>query len=544
MTTAPTATRPHPRSAKARKGIHIGPTKIPKWTLGWQILGWTREYLLQPDGPNAGEPWVFTDEQALFLLNWYAVDRDGRFVYRYGMLRRMKGWGKDPFAAALCCIEFIGPCRFGGWENGQAVAIPHSSAWIQIAAVAREQTKNTMTLFPGMLSPKASAEYEIDVGKEIIYAAHGQRRIEAVTSSPRALEGGRPTFTLKNESHHWLKNNEGHAMSQVIARNAAKSRDGSSRVLAISNAHSPGEDSDAEHDWEAWQKISQGVSTATGFLYDSLEAPGNVNLKDDASVMAAILAARGDSVWLDAERLLGEIRDPRTPPATARRYYFDQLAADEDRPFDVKRFERLARKDYTPAPGALIALGFDGSRKRDNTDLIATEVATGFQWVYGHWEPKVLGTDGELWIDGAEVEETVTDAFARYDVGKMFADPYYWQSEISVWEGRWGDKIVKFPTNSYRRMAVAVLNYRNAIETSVLSHDGDPRLVGAIANSHKQMHEFRDDNNERMFTIQKERSESPLKIDAAVAGVLSWAAREDVIAGGGLNTGEAGVFFA
>jgi len=56
------------------------------------------------------------------------------------------------------------------------------------------------------------------------------------------------------------------------------------------------------------------------------------------------------------------------------------------------------------------------------------------------------------------------------------------------------------------------------------------------------MHEFRDDNNERMYTIQKERSDSPLKIDAAVAGVLSWAAREDVIADGGLSEKERSVY--
>lgn len=32
----------------------------------------------------------------------------------------------------------------------------------------------------------------------------GARRIEAVTSSPRALEGGRPTFTVANETQHWV----------------------------------------------------------------------------------------------------------------------------------------------------------------------------------------------------------------------------------------------------------------------------------------------------------------------------------------------------
>src|SRR5690606_40001477 len=32
-------------------------------TLGWPILEWVTEYVLQPDGPQAGEPFTFTDEQ-------------------------------------------------------------------------------------------------------------------------------------------------------------------------------------------------------------------------------------------------------------------------------------------------------------------------------------------------------------------------------------------------------------------------------------------------------------------------------------------------
>jgi hypothetical protein len=75
-------------------------------------------------------------------------------------------------------------------------------------------------------------------------------------------------------------------MAKVIARNATKSRDGAARVLAISNAHEPGEDSDAEHDYEAWQAIEQGKSRATGFLYDSLEAPPDVELADELQLRA------------------------------------------------------------------------------------------------------------------------------------------------------------------------------------------------------------------------------------------------------------------
>ncbi len=187
-------------TATAPAPVRIGPEGLPDRTLGWEILGWTADYLLQPDGPRAEQPWNFTDEQVRFVLWWYAIDESGRFLHRSGVLRRMKGWGKDPLGAALCAVEFVGPCRFGGWDGENPIAVPHPAAWIQTAAVAKEQTRNTMTLFPGMLSRRAIEEYEIDLGKEIIYAHHGRRRIEAVTSSPRTLEGGRPTFVLKNEA--------------------------------------------------------------------------------------------------------------------------------------------------------------------------------------------------------------------------------------------------------------------------------------------------------------------------------------------------------
>ena len=122
-------------------------------TLGWAILEWTADYLQQPDGPNAGESWDYTDEQVRMILRWYAIDEHGRFVYRRGVIRRMKGWGKDPLCATIAAIELCGPCRFGGWDAAKKpVAIQHPAPWIQIAAVSRDQTRNTMTLFPGLFT--------------------------------------------------------------------------------------------------------------------------------------------------------------------------------------------------------------------------------------------------------------------------------------------------------------------------------------------------------------------------------------------------------
>ena len=534
-----TATAPR-RRTRTPAPITIGPTwkrnragfVLPKHTLGWQILGWTADYLLQPDGPDAGQPWKFTDEQARFVLWWYAIDAEGRFVWRYGMFRRMKGHGKDPLGAALCCIEALGPCRFARWERGLPIAEAHIAAWVQTAAVSRDQTRNTMTLFPGMLSPRAIEEFSIDLGKEIIYAESGRKRIEAVTSSPRALEGGRATFILKNETMHWLGPNEGHEMAKVIARNAAKSRDGSSRVLAISNAHAPGENSDAEHDYEAWRKVAQGLVpvSAAGILYDSLEAP-ETDLEDDAAVTRGIIAARGDSAWVKPERLLGEIRDPRTTAAMARRFYLNQIIAEEDKPFDAQKFAALTKAGYTVPAGALITLGFDGSLSRDHTALIGTEVASGYQWVTGYWEPLPDAATGELWIPTTEVDQIVEEAFGRWQVWRMYADPYKWGTHLSKWAGQFGgERVISWSTTQYRKMAHAIAQYRTAIEAGDLSHDGDPRFAAAIANAVKHMLSLRDDDDELMYVIQKERSDSPLKIDAAVAGALSWQARQDAVA--------------
>lgn len=517
-------------------GVRYGPEGWPEHTLaftkkGTGAIDWAEQWLEQPDGPEAGQPWSFTMEQARWFAWWYAIDKRGRWVYRRGMLRRMKGWGKDPLASVITGVEFVGPCRFGGWDDdGYPIVVPHPAAWVQIAAVSKDQTRNTMTLFPGLFSKAAIKEYAIDMGKEIIYAQHGRKRIEAVTSSPRALEGGRPTFAVKNESHHWLANNEGIAMADVMERNAAKSRDGSSRILAISNAHAPGEGSDAERDWEAFRV------NPTGFLYDSVEAPADFDWDDDDAMIAALEFCRGDSTWLDLERLLAEIRDPKTSKNMARRYYLNQLAASDDRAFDLGQWQTLAAPKVVE-PGTLITLGFDGSISRDHTVLIGTEVATGYQWVVGYWEPRLM--DDGFRVPVGEVSAAVEAAFERWNVWRMYADPYYWQEQLAAWSGAFNkqgeQRVVAWSTTLYKKMSIALLSYRNAMMASELTHDGDQRFSDAIGNAYRQMQAYVDDNGERMWTLAKERPDSPLKIDAAMAGCLSWQARLDAVASGALN---------
>lgn len=90
-------------STEAPPPIHLGPTwekdalgqfVLPRWTLGWQALGWVEGNLLAEESTSQNPiPFKPTGEQARFILWWYAIDETGRFKYRDGILQRLKGWG-------------------------------------------------------------------------------------------------------------------------------------------------------------------------------------------------------------------------------------------------------------------------------------------------------------------------------------------------------------------------------------------------------------------------------------------------------------------
>jgi hypothetical protein len=506
---------------------------LPERTIGWEVLGWTSEYLRQPDGPDAGEPWRYTNEQARFILWWFAVDENGRWVYRSGMLRRVKGWGKDPVGATLMATEFVGPCRFAGWDaNGDPVAMPHPAAWVLTTAVAKDQTRNTMTLFPGLLSDAALDEYSIDLGKEILYAHRGRCRLEAVTSSPRALEGPRSTFTLKNETQHWLSGNEGHEMAKVIARNATKSRDGAARVLAISNAHQPGEDSDAEHDYEAWQAIDQGKSRATGFMYDSLEAPPDVDLADELQLRAGLRAARGDSIWLGEDRHVEEIWDPRNSASTSRRFYLNQLAAAEDAWIEPVEWDRLAIEIATSNGetidpiefGQRISLGGDWSTTDDHSALMGCRISDGYVFTIGVWDPAEY--DGEA--PRELIDDVVQSTFECFDVVAYFSDLHPFESYVDKWAQLYRQRL---KVKASEKHAVAwdmrgrtkdttyeIERLHTDIIEQAFRHDGNPAVRQHFHNARRRPNNFG-------ITVGKETRESPKKIDSVPAVMLARTAR-------------------
>lgn len=497
---------------------------LPERTIGWDALGWCGVWLQH----GRGRGWRFTDEQARFILHWYAVDESGRWVWTDAVFQRLKGHGKDPLGACICAIEMHGPSRFGGWDDdGQPLAVDCPEAWVQTAAVSLEQTKNTMRLFPSLFTSAAVRRFGLQIGKEMIHGAGG-RLIQAVTSSPATLEGARATTVLLNETHLWTSSNEGHDMADVIERNAAKSPLGAARTLRITNAFVPGEDSVAERDRSAWESAEAGKSARVGLLYDSLEAPPDAPLTEE-SAPAVIRTIRGDSTWLDVDRLVASILDVRNPPSRSRRFWYNQIVAAEDAWVAPYEWDACADPAMVIPDDAMVTLGFDGSRTDDDTALIGCDVESGHVFEVEVWSPNPR--TGE--IDRADVDRVVRATISRFDVVGFYSDVKDWESYVDTWALDFGADLCVKATGRHavgwdmrsrgQEFTLACEATHDAIVEQSVTHCGSSRLRLHVHNARRAP-------NRWGISVRKEHRESARKIDSVPAMVLARKARQDYLA--------------
>ena len=172
-------------------------------SLGWELLDWYETYLRVPSGPSYGKPLRLTDEQARFVVRWYQVDRRGRFLFRRGASRRVKGWGKSPLLAAWAIGELAGPVLFNGWDaDGRPVGKPWPTPWVQIAACSEDQTGNTYSAAYAMLADSpALDDFGIDLGRTKAFLSKKPGCvIEPVTASAGSREGQPITAGVLDET--------------------------------------------------------------------------------------------------------------------------------------------------------------------------------------------------------------------------------------------------------------------------------------------------------------------------------------------------------
>ncbi|WP_188303482.1 terminase TerL endonuclease subunit [Streptomyces sp. CBMA123] len=322
-----------------------------------------------------------------------------------------------------------------------------------------------------------------------------------------------------DETHHWVESNHGVYVFETLDRNVRKTSGAGSRWVQTTNAYNPAENSVA-------QRVAE--STSKSRLYDCREAPRNIDLDDEAALLAGLREAYGDSHWVDFSGLVDAIQDKATTPASvAYRFYLNNIAEGADGWMSKEEWDGSFSDSDPISPGDQIAVGFDGSLRGDSTGLVGCRLRDGRLFLLGLWEkPREAGPDWE--VDVLGVEAAVKRAFETYSVEWMYCDPPYWQEPIGRWSLQYGDDTVyEFWTNRPTRMTNAIERFRTAVSTGDLSHDGSEHITRHVMNAVTR-------EVPQGLLIQKNSPKSKKKIDLAVCSVLAFEARADAIADGRL----------
>ena len=539
---------------------------------------WIEAHCVVPDGFRAGEPLRLYDYQLMYLAAFYLVRHDTpwipdnpilapAFVYSRAIIVGPQKVGKNPLGAAQVCAEAEGPVVFAGWAGkddgyacadngcgcgweyaydvGEPMGMPWPTPLIQITAFSEDQTDNTTKVLRPMINKGPLADL-IPKTSESFIRLRGlgdESLIEVVTSSEKSRLGARTTFVLQDQLESWWESNGMRGVADAQYRNLAGV---GGRASLLANAWDPGQHSVAEREF---------TSTEPDIYQQSIWPPKEHPCKDDEHDHFGDLLERRrifETVYpLDTRREGGghvdldsidaeAVKIHAYDPPQARRYFGNEIVIGQGKAFDLTVWtERRVKRPHEVPPGALITIGADGSIRWDHFPLIATEVASGYQWPLGIWVPGGPGRE----IDGDVVEQALEQAFDTWDVWRVYADPPYIESWVAKWAGRWGkDRVISWDTRRTKAMAYALRSWKQGMTSGELSHCHESHPYCALFSQHVGNANRRDtgyqDDEGFLWTVEKERPNSPKKIDSVPAGALSWEARNDAITAGALNVDE------
>lgn len=530
-------------------------SRLPERPL-YVALAWVEAHCVVPDGFERGRPFTLTPEQGAFLANHYDVRADAElgqlapaFTYRRSQLVRSQKWGKSPLAAAMICLEAVGPALFAGWADGgetwdcrdygcgcgwiytyepsEPMGRPWPTPLIQVTATSEEQTDNIYDALRPMIEYGALAEVIPKTGEEFIRLPGGGR-IDVVTSSAKSRLGQRVTFVPQDETGIWLPSSGMVKVAEIQRRGLAGM---GGRAVEFTNAWDPSEDSVAQRTAE---------SRATDVYRDHASAPLSLSYTDKRERRKIHRLVYGDSVktrsggWVDLDAIEAEAAELlEKDPAQAERFFGNRIVAGSDAWWSQQQIAAwVALAEPVDVPKrAKITLGFDGSQYDDWTVIRARWLNPPSGKPYGFtptfmddkptwWNPAETG--GE--VPRGEVNAAIEEIFDRYDVVRMYADPELWQSELDAWIARYGEKrVLPWPTYRTRQMAAALERLTTDTAAGTYTHDGSDILRLHLANARKVR---------RPGGIAIGKPADHQKIDMVIADALAGEAAGDVVAAG------------
>jgi hypothetical protein len=524
------------------------PDRVVAWpTLGFLVADWIEAHCVVPDGFRKGDPFVMYDWQLWCTVNHYRVRPKARFGQlapafhnRRSQIIAPQKTGKGPWAAAVICVEAVGPALFGGWarggeswdcrdhgcgcgwvfeyEPGDPMGMQWPTPLIQLLATSEDQVDNVYRPLQSMAKHSPLAE-QMRVGEEFIRLPD-DGRIDVVTSNAQSRLGNPITFALQDETGLYNATNKMTKVADTQRRGLAGM---GGRSIETSNAWDPSENSVAQQTAEAAQKVPDI------FRYHDLP-PGGLSYRNKVErrrihrfVYAGSSHVDLDAIEAEAAELL--LKDP----GQAERFFGNRIVPGKGAWLDRALWDARAG-DRLVGPGARIVLGFDGSDSDDWTGFRA-ETLDGFQFtpVFGPdrlpavWDPADYGGQ----VPRLEVDAALDELMGSFDVVRLYADPPEWDTEVDTWSARFGEKkVVRWYTRRIVQMHAAAERLLTDVTKaeSTFAHDGCPIASDHVANARKGARP-----GGRYVLTKPSPSQ---KIDLCVSSVLAHEAAGDAIAAG------------
>lgn len=485
----------------------------PRYSLGPAVARWIERVCVHGPGDVLGKPVVLTDEERRFLSWAYELDDDGNRIVRRAVRGLPKGSRKTEWAAWIALAELAGPVRFDRWDETERKKIPRGRSvhdpYVVAAASTYEQADLLFNAARAIIAEGPLADFFETFDREI-QRKQGSGVLARVPAVAGANDGLRPTFCVFDETHEWTGGKQ--RVHLVLENGLAKRADAWS--LSITTAGNPKIESVARTQYRYGKRVEAGEIEDPSLLFVWRETSVPLgDLGDPARLKQAVTEVNGES-WKRVDDLARRYHE--VPLHEFARYHLNAwVEPDAERWLPPGLWDGL-QSDREIQPGERVVLGFDGSYSGDSTALVACTVEeVPHLQVLGLWEHP--GGAARWTVDHDEVERYVHQAFRRYEVVEMSADPPYWAQQLDRWAEQYGeDRVLAFQTFVRKRMAQAVSEFYQAATTGNLTHDGDAGLARHVGNATLK-------ETAQGAYIVKEGKGSPLKIDAAIAAVVAYA---------------------
>ncbi len=445
-----------------------------------RVIAFVEGYLRVPKGVGAREPVRLRPWQIELVRALFDEPRP-----RQALVSMPRGNGKTALAAFLALYGLFAD----GVEGAQVLCV----------ASDERQARHVFAAARRMVELEPRLEERVQVFQDRLYVPHTDSTLAPLPAEASGLQGFDPSLVVVDELHVVSE-----ATWDAMALAAGKRP--RSLTLAIST---PAESTESV----MWRLVEYGRAHPEDPLFRLVEhaAPAGCALDDEAA-WAVANPALGDFLAVDAFRAT---RLTTREPAF-RRYRLGQWVGGVDAWLPWGAWAARADERRAVVEGERVVLAFDGSASGDSTALLgctADAEGTPHLFVVGLWESP---GDPRWRVPRGEVDAAVADAFARYDVVELAADPWGWRSEIESWAKRHGERrVVEWNTSHAARMAPATDRLYQAVAAGAVTHDADPRLAAHVGHCVARSTPLGD-------LIVKDKKNSPRKIDAAVAAIVAF----------------------